>query len=356
MNLAPAHHLMVRALQDRQFSGAVLLVEHGGEIVFHVPYGTVGGEGARQVEESTLFDLASLTKVFATTPAWMLLAGGDTEILDRPISNWFCDVPPDKTNITPRHLLAHASGLPAWRPYYLMQFAGDRLAATCERILTEPLAYPVGTGCVYSDLGFILLGCIAGMETGSSLDRFCSERIFSPLGLDHDLMFTPTRVAERIAVTRVGEPAGLVNDLNARSLGGAAGHAGLFGTARAVASLAATIVKSRVGKDRFFSAHVVREFCERIDFVSGCTRALGFDTPSEEGSSSGRFFSHRSIGHTGFTGTSVWIDLDREVTVVLLTNRVIMGEADRRIKDFRPLLHDAIMSALGVRSCFLTNA
>jgi CubicO group peptidase (beta-lactamase class C family) len=153
-------------------------------------------------------------------------------------------------------------------------------------------------------------------------------------------------MAERIAVTRVGEPAGLVNDLNARSLGGAAGHAGLFGTARAVASLAATIVKSRAGKDGFFSAHVVQEFCERIDFVPGCTRALGFDTPSEEGSSSGRFFSHRSIGHTGFTGTSVWIDLDREVTVALLTNRVIMGEADRRIKDFRPLLHDAIMETL----------
>lgn len=346
MKLAPAHHLLVRALQDRQFGGAVLLVEHGGEIVFHKPYGTLGDAGAPQVEESTLFDLASLTKVLATTPCWMLLAAGDTEILDRPISHWFFDVPRYKTNITPRHLLAHASGLPAWRPYYLMQFSGDRLAATCERILTEPLEYPVGGGCVYSDLGFILLGCIVEIETGSSLDRFCAERIFSPLDLDHDLMFKPTGVAERIAVTRVGEPAGLVNDLNARSLGGVAGHAGLFGTARAVAGLAATIVKSRVGKDGFFSAHVVREFCERIDFVSGCTRALGFDTPSEEGSSSGRFFSHRSIGHTGFTGTSVWIDLDREVTVVLLTNRVIMGEADRRIKEFRPLLHDAIMETL----------
>jgi CubicO group peptidase (beta-lactamase class C family) len=343
MKLESAHHLLQNGLYEGLFTGAALVIRRGGDILFSEPYGALGGPGTARVTSQTLFDLASLTKVLATTPSWLLLSGGDRGILDRPLSHWLPECPADKACITPRLLLAHASGLPAWRPYYLMRFAGDTLRQVCLRILDERLDYVTARGCLYSDLGFMLLGLILELETGLPLARLCEDRVYSPLGLGSDLMFKPFGQEERTALTRYGDPVGLVNDLNARALGGISGHAGLFGTSHAVSALGAEILQSLRSRRGIFDQDRTREFCRRVDFLEGCTRALGFDTPSEESSSSGRLFSHRSIGHTGFTGTSLWVDLERQITVVLLTNRVIMGEADQRIKVFRPRLHDAVM-------------
>ena len=346
MKLSVAHNLVKDALEERLFTGAAVMVQREGDTVFSESYGAHGGPGTAPVTPQTLFDLASLTKVLATTPCWLLLSAADPRILDRPLSHWLPRCPADKALITPRLLLAHASGLPAWRPYYLMRFlAGHTLEQVCLRILDEPLDYPTAGGCLYSDLGFMLLGLILELETGLPLDRLANDRVYAPLGLSSDLMFKPFGNEERTALTRYGDPVGLVNDLNARALGGASGHAGLFGTAPAVCALGARLLESLGSHRGFFDNDRTREFCSRVDFVEGCTRALGFETPSEEGSSSGRLFSRQSIGHTGFTGTSIWIDLERRITIVLLTNRVIMGEADQRIKLFRPRLHDAIMAS-----------
>ena len=191
----------------------------------------------------------------------------------------------------------------------------------------------------------MLLGFIIEMETGRNLEQFSRERIYEPLGLADDLLFRP-KDDKRIAMTRAGDFPGLVNDLNARALGGISGHAGLFGTAKGVAALAGEILMSLKESGRFFDKETTRTFCARAGFTPDSTRTLGFDTPSEEGSTSGRLFSKDSVGHTGFTGVSLWIDIPRDLIVVLLTNRVFLGEADFRIKEFRPMIHDAVMEHL----------
>lgn len=344
MNFQKLNDLMMSALEQRMFTAAAVLVSRRLETQFEAYYGTLGGNGTGPVTEDSLFDLASLTKVLATTPSWMVLAARDPGIIDRSISHWFNDVSEDKARITPRHLLAHCSGLPAWRPYYL--HGSHTLETMMARILSEPLEYETGSGSVYSDLGFMLLASILEKETRQDLRSFADANVYGPLGLKSDLLFLPSGNERRIALTREEDPLGTVNDLNARSLGGVSGHAGLFGTARSVAKMAEQFLLSLKSSQGFFDKGIMRSFCNRAEFVPDCTRALGFDTPSAEGSTSGNRFSLDSIGHTGFTGVSLWIDIPREIVVVLLTNRVYMGESDFRIKAFRPLVHNAIMEAL----------
>jgi CubicO group peptidase (beta-lactamase class C family) len=338
--------IMVQGLDAGLYTGAALVVRSHGETVMHRTLGNVGGPETGSITRDTLFDLASLTKVLATTPCWMVLATESPGLLDRKLSSWISGCPSEKAEITPRLLLAHASGLPAWRPYYLRQMDGAPFTLVQSRIMQEPLEYRPGEDFIYSDLGFILLALIVEMETGSCLDTWVRENVYVPLGLEHDLMFKPLDQEERVALTRFGDPPGLVNDLNSRALGGVTGHAGLFGTASGVTALAEQYVLSYRSGEGFFDHACSRDFLSRAGFSTASTRALGFDTPSECGSSSGSLFSSKSIGHTGFTGTSLWIDLERELIVTLLTNRVIMGEADQRIKDFRPKLHDAIVKEI----------
>ena len=315
MEFHKADEKMRRGLLEQIFTAAVLLVARGKNVLFRQTYGTLDGAGTDPVNPETLFDLASLTKVLAVTPSWILMATQDPGLLDQSISHWLPNAPQDKHCITARCLLAHASGLPAWRPYYLLSASRHTGEDTAARILAEPLEYPPGQGCIYSDLGFMLLGFIIERETGRNLEQFSRERIYEPLGLAGDLLFLPKN-GERIAVTRGGEFAGLVNDLNARALGGVSGHAGLFGTASGVAALAGEVLVSLNESGRFFDKEITRTFCTRADFTSASTRTLGFDTPSEEGSTSGRLLSRDSIGHTGFTGVSLWVDIPRDLIVV----------------------------------------
>ncbi len=344
MNFQKLNDLMISAQGERMFTGAAVLVSRRLETLFEAYYGTEGENGARSVTKDTLFDLASLTKVLATTPCWMVMAASNPELLERKISHWFADAPRDKAGITPRHLLAHCSGLPTWRPYYL--YGNQTQEQMNARIFSLPLEYEIGHGSLYSDLGFMLLASILELETGQNLSSFAASKIYEPLGLDSDLLFLLSGQNDRAALTREDDPPGIVNDLNARCLGGVSGHAGLFGTARGVAALAEQFLSSLNGSAGLFDQKTIRSFCDRAGFVPGCTRALGFDTPSEEGSTSGDKFSRDSIGHTGFTGVSLWIDIPREIVVVLLTNRVYMGESDFRIKTFRPLIHNTIMEFL----------
>jgi len=193
----------------------------------------------------------------------------------------------------------------------------------------------------------MLLGFTLGVETGEDLGAYSKDRIFQPLGLVDDLVFRPRRQERQIAHTRADEPPGIVNDLNARALGGVAGHAGLFGTAQGAGVIGGQVLLSLRSSEGFFDQVTTRVFCSRTGRGNQEGRPLGFDGPSSEGSSSGRLFSSDSLGHTGFTGTSLWMDPQTDLIVVLLTNRVFMGESDFRIKAFRPVLHDSVVEEAG---------
>src|SRR5208283_5033981 len=171
MDFHRADEKMWQGLHEEIFTAAVLLVARGKNVLFHQTYGTLGGAGTDSVKPETLFDLASLTKVLAVTPSWILMATQDPSLLDQSINRWFPNAPVDKRCITPRCLLAHASGLPAWRPYYLLPTSRHTGEDTAARILAEPLEYPPGEGCIYSDLGFMLLGFIIEKETGRNLEQ-----------------------------------------------------------------------------------------------------------------------------------------------------------------------------------------
>ena len=347
MPFSQARSILHQAHEDNVFTAAVASVSVKGRCVFLEAIGSLGGPGAPHTTPRTLFDLASLTKIIATTMAWLLMASDDLSVLDAPLSRWLPYPGEDKRTITPRHLLAHASGLPAWRPYYLLRLPERPKDFVVAKILSEPLEYPIGDGTLYSDLGFILLAHILETAFDQDFATLCQTRLFRPLGLEQDLMFHPNPAQVPTAWTRFDEPlGGKVNDLNCRALGGAAGHAGLFGTAEGVTRMCRCFMESLASQRGFFAQHAARIFAQRAAIAPGSTRALGFDTPSEIDSSSGRYFSTASLGHTGFTGVSVWMDLEREVVIVLLTNRVIMGEADQRIKRLRPMFHDAVMEEL----------
>ena len=321
------------------------------------------------MRQDTIFDLASLTKPLATSVAVMTLVNEGRIRLDEPVAR----VLPafgggEKEQITCRHLLSHCSGLAAWRPYYRevlaegekegADFSGSpRAREIVYRCLDrEELAHPPGEKAVYSDLGFILVGRLVELASGRALDEYCEERVFRPLGLA-DTAFVPLGggrrrpCPQRFAPTEVCPwrkklLCGEVHDDTAWIVGGVAGHAGLFATAGDVDRLVAELTACYRGAPGFLPAAVVREFWTRSGAVSGSTWALGWDTPSRTASSAGRHFSASSVGHLGFTGTSVWVDLEREVSVVLLTNRVHPRRNDERIKAFRPVLHDLVMETL----------
>ncbi|MGC8907577.1 MAG: serine hydrolase domain-containing protein [Desulfomonilaceae bacterium] len=347
MPFSEARSILQHAHQDNVFTAAVASVWVEDRFVFQEAVGSLGGPGTPHATPRAFFDLASVTKVVATTMAWLLMASDDLSVLDAPLSRWLPSAGEDKRAITPRHLLAHASGLPAWRPYYLLRLPERPKDFVVAKILSEPLEYPIGERTLYSDLGFILLGYILEAAFEQDFATLCQNRLFKPLGLEHDLMFNPNPAHVPTAWTRFDEPlGGLVNDLNCRALRGVAGHAGLFGTADGVTRMCRAFMQSLVSPHGFFAQEAARIFAQRAAIAAGSTRALGFDTPAEVDSSSGRYFSPFSLGHTGFTGVSVWMELERQIVIVLLTNRVIMGEADQRIKRLRPMFHDAVMAEL----------
>jgi CubicO group peptidase (beta-lactamase class C family) len=356
------------------FPGAVLLVNRGAEVVYHRALGYRSLEPERTpMHPDTIFDLSSLTKPLATAAAFLCLASDGRVRLEDRVTRFFPDFGVHgKTHVEFRHLLAHCSGLPAWRPYYReivkmerrgrLNFIGSVGARqfAYEQIHRERPEYPPMTRAVYSDLGFMLLGELVEELSGLTLDRFCHERLFKPLDLQAtsfiDLRTLRLRklepVAEMIAPTercpwRKRILCGEVHDDNAYAMGGVAGHAGLFSSARDVDVLVSRWKACYRGTDDFFPPELVRRFWTREGTVAGSTWAHGWDTPSPEGSSAGRHFGARSVGHLGFSGTSVWIDLDRDVHVILLTNRVHPSRDNERIREVRPRLHDLVMETLG---------
>jgi CubicO group peptidase (beta-lactamase class C family) len=354
--------LLRRGLEQKVYPGAVLLVAQKGEIVFfhHVGNRTVIPK-LLPMEKDTIFDLASLTKPLATVLATMKLVDDGMLDLDAPISSLIHPFPwKDKAEITPRLLLNHCSGLADWKPLYLNLIAlppEERKPAARRLIMEGPLVKEPQSASLYSDLGFILLEWIIELAAGQDFSSFLNAALYRSLGLKTLYLDTidrgPVYPSESYAATedcpwRKEIMRGHVHDENAYALGGHSGHAGLFGTAFDIFTLTNMVLNAYHGNGTaLINGETARTFLSRQGSAPNSTWALGWDTPSERGSSSGDYFSSSSVGHTGFTGTSVWIDLERRVTVVLLTNRVHPNRSNEKIRGFRPELHNLIMRELG---------
>jgi CubicO group peptidase (beta-lactamase class C family) len=348
--LAEVDHLL-DSYQDRgAFPGGVVAVGNRSGLIHLHPFGRLSyAPDARSVKAGTLYDLASLTKVVATTTMAMILVDEGRLVLDRPVQDFLPGFQsPGKEMVKVRHLLTHSSGLDATAPLF-QEVRGK--ADYVERIAAMDLGYPPGSRSVYSDLGVILLGEILEITAGQPLDAFVQERVFKPLGMKHTRFLPPVRLWPRIAPTE-NDPwrgrmvQGEVHDENAFAMGGVAPHAGLFSTAGDLARFARMLLNGGVLEGhRIVSSETLELFTRRAG-IPDSDRALGWDTKSAEGSSAGTLFSSDSFGHTGFTGTSIWIDPERQLFVILLTNRVHPTRENNLIREVRPAVADAVVRAL----------
>jgi serine-type D-Ala-D-Ala carboxypeptidase len=385
--------VLQRGIDDAVFPGAVALVAQGGKVVFfeHVGNRSLVPERA-PMNRDTLFDLASLTKVMATIPAIMKLVDQGRVALDDPLSKLILSADlGEKRDLTLRLLLTHSAGLIDWKPFFerLREHPmKERKRLLRESIIQEPFAYEPAKGSIYSDLGFMLLDWMIEERTEETLPEFVEKRFFGPLGLKRTCFRGTSeegnppcppfikggkgplpqplppgegRPLEGVAKDEFAATEdcpwrkrvlqGEVHDDNAWTLGGYSGHAGLFSTAEEIFVFADVLRDHYSGKrDDFFKTRTVREFFRRQYIVKGSDWALGWDTRALEGSSAGKYFSRDSVGHTGFTGTSIWMDLEKDVIAILLSNRVHPKRDNDKIKQFRPVFHDAVMEELGLRS------
>jgi len=355
------------------YPGAVLLVARSGDVVLHQAFGHRSVDPERTpMRRETVFDLASLTKPLATTLAVMRLVDANTLCLDDRVTRFVPNFGVyGKNDVTIRHLLTHASGLPAWRPYFREIVHAERRGrgarvgtrgardVVFESIHRERPEHPPGTAALYSDLGFMLLGELVELLVRRSLASYCNDVFYRPLGLRStgfvDLASVRQQrlvpVEEMIAPTercpwRRTMLCGEVHDDNAWAIGGVAGHAGLFATASDVHSLVLALRAAERGGGGILSQDAVRAMWTRDPEIPGTTWGLGWDGPSAEGSSLGARARPRTFGHLGFTGTSVWVDLERDCHVIFLTNRVHPTRHNDRIRAVRPLVHDAIFEVL----------
>jgi CubicO group peptidase (beta-lactamase class C family) len=336
-----------QALDLRAFPGAVVEVGDASHALWREAFGArTFDDPSSHVGDDTIFDLASLTKVLATTPIVIQQTERGSIGVDDPVTRYIGQWRgEDRAHVTLRDLLSHSSGLPGWVPLF-REYRGHE--AFERAICAMPLAYAPRTQSVYSDLGFMLLGFI--LESDQTLaDRFDALR--AQMGIVEDVQFNPPSVwLRRTAPTENDEwrgrlVVGEVHDENAYALGGVAGHAGLFGTAAAVGQHARHLLQILEGKVGAFRRDSLEMFITRRSDVTNSSRALGWDTMLPSSSCGGRM-SPRAFGHTGFTGTSLWIDPDRGVYVVLLTNRVHPSRTNEAIKKVRPAFHDAVIAAL----------
>ena len=334
--------------------------------------------GEFNVTPSTLFDLASLTKVVATAPMAMILYDRGLLDLDAPVSAIIpefttdTEKDPRRQRVTLRQLLAHSSGLPAYEKLFLKAHTRDDLLHAA---FTTPLAADPATRAEYSDIGFIILGIALERLADESIDRFCQREIFAPLVMTSTTFNPPAELRAKIPPTadEIEEPCGSdtpvrqlpkadnqpdapprstfrqkiiqgeVQDENAFILGGVAAHAGLFSSARDVAKYAHALLTG--GRRPIVRPETIALFTRRQSTPPGTSRALGWDTPSDP-SQSGKYFSTQSYGHLGYTGTSLWIDPVRQLSITLLTNRTWPDCSNQAIKQVRPKFHDAVIEAL----------
>lgn len=377
-------HAFQEAITNGTFPAADLVVAKGGEVVLHAFYG--------DAREHTCFDIASMTKPVCTATLAMLLVAEELLTLDDTVYQWLAGArQPAHRQMTVRHLLEHTGGLPAWQPYYRELPISLIGTETGKRFIldacyNEPLLSAPGDKTLYSDIGYIILGEIVEQAGGAPLDTLFLQRIARPLSL-HDTFFIRTVGAPVVTGRRTTTTAGQhvpapksgmaserfsrkadehrrfaptedcpwrervvhreVHDQNAYALGGVAGHAGLFSTAIDLHRFVFELVRCWRGTSGFIPQEVVQRFiAERSAKPAGDEYALGWNRPSRRNSASGHRFSPNAIGHLGYTGCSIWIDLAADFWIILNTNRIHPSSMNQKIKLFRPMIHDLIYDEL----------
>ena len=356
--LQPAFAEVEKAIAEKAFPGATMAVGYRGKVSLHA-FGKLSYDANSPATKiDTMYDIASLTKVVVTTTLVEMLVEGDFPFpldLDAPIERYLRNGsersrrPGWRHKVTVRHLMTHTSGLPPFKEYWR---TSKGKAETLRMIFAEPLEYEPGTKVEYSDLGIILMAEIIQRLTGKPLDELARSLIFGPLGMKNTMYLPPKNLWPGIAPTEVDNELrhrlvqGEVHDENAYVIGGVSGHAGVFSTAPDLAAFCQMLLNGGVyGHKRLLKRATIAEFTVPQALAKN-TRTLGWVVPTE-GSSSGHYFSAHSYGHTGFTGTTIWIDPDRQLFVVLLTNRVNPTRENHKIAEVRPAVHDAVMKALG---------
>ncbi len=358
-------NLILNGIVSRSFPGAGLIIGNEKEILYEKYYGsyTYDADG-RGVTEESMFDIASLTKVIATTSAIMKLYESGELSLDEKVSSYLPEFAQNgKENITVRNLLLHNSGLKAWMPF--TQFCTTR-KQVIDTIMSTGLEYETGKAYVYSDLNFIVLGLIAEKLTGVSLAIDCEKEIFEPLRMEYTL-FNPSEKVRQLCMPteydgswRKKQLQGEVHDESASLMGGVSGNAGLFSTPRDLYKFMRVLLNkgeyynpySRGLKDeQLFKKETVELFTTKYETDEyRNTRALGWDTKQDPigsyRSACGELISENCFGHTGFTGTSVWCDTDRKIIIIFLTNRVFPERGNNGIREIRPELHNLIITTL----------
>ncbi len=352
--IATLDKVVKTALEEAVAPGVAIAVGRNGHIAYMKGYGTIDWNrpGSPAVDTNTLYDLASLTKVIATTTVAMILEEGGQLDLGRTVGSYLPEFnSTEKSQITVRQLLTHSSGLEAGANIYRTARGREQYL---QQISARPLEYTPGTNMIYSDWNMIVLQLVMERITGKTLDVLATEKIFKPLGMT-DTQFQPSiSLRSRIAPTQVDDGRGgllwgTVHDENAWAIGGVAGHAGLFSTARDLALFSMMILNGGEGANgvRLAKPATIARWTSRQGRES--TRTLGWDSP-DGGSSAGQFFSPWSFGHTGFTGTSIWIDPEKDLFVVVLTNRVNPTQNNTRHVQLRRDVADATQQAvLGAR-------
>ena len=344
-----AFHILQEGIARAAFPSASIAVTYQGKLVALNAFGRFTYEpDSPAVTVATVFDLASVSKVVATTTMAMILYQRGLIDLEAPVASIvpeFSGSDARRSQVTVRMLLAHSSGLPAYEKLFLKATTRDELLAAG---FATPLTADPGTRAEYSDIGFIILAVALERVADESLDRFCQREIFGPLGMRHTAFNPP--VAWRSSIPPTADDhtfrkriiQGEVQDENASVLGGVAGHAGLFATAEDLAAFAHVLL---LGGAPLVRPETLALFTRRETSPADTSRALGWDTPSSP-SQSGKYFSARSFGHLGYTGTSLWIDSEHQLSVILLTNRTWPDCDNKAIKDVRPAFHDAVVEAL----------
>lgn len=347
----PLEAVVQKAVSDTVFPGASLAVLYKGKVVFHNAFGRMTYDPkSNPAETTTMYDLASLTKAIVTTSIAMQLVDRDSLSIQTPVSHYLpAFAQKGKETVTIEQLLRHTSGLRAHTFYAKSCRTPEELfrAIEADTLLSQP-----GKTTLYSDLNFMLLGRIIEKITGKTLAANFHRRFAEPLAMSSTMFTPPPSQSERIApvdkdtLWPLEAPRPLVNDQNAALLGGVAGHAGLFSTTGDLLGMVSMLMDGgSINGQTYFQTATLRKFLSR----NGYPRALGWDLRSPDGhSSAGNYFSASSYGHLGYTGTSIWIDPEKELAVILLSNRVYPTSENIIIRTFRPLLHNTVVQCLGI--------
>jgi serine-type D-Ala-D-Ala carboxypeptidase len=346
---ARAFEVLKSAIAQRAFPSASAAVTHRGKLVCLKAFGHFLYEAdTPETTTASIFDLASLTKVVATTSMAMVLYERGLLDLEMPLLSVVPEFKTDdarRRQITLHMLLAHSSGLPAYEKLFLKAHNRDELLSAAFKI---PLKHDPGSTAEYSDIGFIILGVALERLAQDALDHFCRQEVFGPLGMARTTFDPPLHWWSSIPPTADDKAfreriiQGEVQDENASVMEGVAGHAGLFSTAEDLATFAHTMLQ---GGRPIVRPETLALFTRRESAPAGTARTLGWDTPSGH-SQSGKYFSAQSFGHLGYTGTSLWIDPERQLSVILLTNRTWPDCKNEAIREIRPAFHDAVVEAL----------